>query len=72
MGEINLQEKSVQSKTRFKVMLIAFLVLLFSITMTVVSVVQIVKINQLNKKIEQQEREIEDLSSQYNELLNNI
>ena len=65
-----MQENSVQSKTKFKVILIAILILLFSITMTVVSIVQIVRINQLNNKIEQQERMLEDLNSQYDDLLN--
>ena len=64
-----MQESSVQSKTRFKVVLIALLVLLFSLSMVVVSVVQVVKINQLNARIEQQEKEIADLNSQYDELI---
>ena len=65
-----MQENSVQSKTKFKVILVAILILLFSITMTIVSIVQIVQINKLNNKIDQQERMIEDLNSQYDDLVN--
>ena len=65
-----MQENSVQSKTKFKVILVAILILLFSITITIVSIVQIVQINKLNNKIDQQERMIEDLNSQYDDLVN--
>ena len=64
-----MQENLGQSKTKAKCILIGILVLLFSLSMLVVSVFQIVKINKLNDKIEQQEREIEDLDSQYNDLI---
>ena len=64
-----MQENSVQSKTKLKCILIGILVLLFSLSMVVISVVQIVKINKLNDKIEQQERLLEDLNSQYDELI---
>ena len=64
-----MQENSVQSKTKLKCILIGILVLLFSLSMGVISVVQIVKINKLNDKIEQQERLLEDLNSQYDELI---
>ncbi|MBQ8430957.1 MAG: hypothetical protein IJX26_03340 [Clostridia bacterium] len=59
-----MQEKSNQSKTKFKVILIAICVLLFSLTMLFVSAWQIVNINKLNSKLDKQEEILADLNSQ--------
>ena len=64
-----MQEKSNQSPTKFKIVLIAFLVLILSIFLTVTAIYQIVNTHKLNDKLAQQERRIEELSSQYDTLL---
>ena len=65
-----MQKGGLQSKT--KIVLIASLVVLFSLAMLITSVVQIVQINKLNDKIARQEQEIERLNQQYDEYLDSL
>lgn len=61
-----MQEKSNRSK--IKAIVLVTLVVLFSLTMLICSFVQISKINQLNDKIAQQERQIDELNKQLENL----
>ena len=65
-----MQKGRPLSKT--KIVLIASLIVLFSLAMLVSCVVQIIQINKLNNKIAEQERVIEQLNEQYDEYLNSL
>lgn len=61
-----MQEKSNHSK--IKAITIVVLIVLFSLTMLICSFVQIAKINKLNDKIAGQERQIDELNKQLENL----